>query len=141
MEKPEKIVLIIAIFLLSMGLTSGIYIEKVIDSNEKTFIADGYLEVEDSLLTLDNIFSNCTRYIRVTDRGNYSGVSLSCVINISNIQNPELHDYAIIALDGYTKTVSWMDMKKGILTDDRYAVFSHLPRAYWIKDVLRIEVN
>ena len=141
MKKPEKIVLIIAIFLLSMGLTSGIYIEKKTDENEKTFIADGYLEVEDFLLALDNIFSNCTSHIRVTDRGNYSGVSLSCVINISNIQNPELHDYAIIGLDGYTKTVSWMDMKKGILTNDRYAVFAHLPRAYWIKDVLRIEVH
>ncbi len=140
MKKPEKIVIIIAIFLLSMGLVSGVYIEKETDENE-TIFADGYLEVEDSLLTMDNIFSRCTCHNHVTNRGNYTGVSLSCVINISNIQDPEIHDYAIIALDGYTKTVSWMDMKEGILTDERYAVFSHLPRAYWIKDVLRIEVK
>jgi hypothetical protein len=141
MEKPEKIILSIAIFLLSMGLVSGIYVEKKTNENETTFFADGYLEVEDFLLHMDNIFSNCTGHICITDRGNYSGVSLSCIINISNIHDPEIHDYTIIALDGYTKTVSWNDMKKGILTDKRYAVFSHLPRAYWITDVLKIEVK
>ena len=139
MEQSEKIVLIIAIFLLSMGLVSGVYIEKEKDENE-TLFADGYLQLEDSFLALDNIFSSCASHICVTDRGNYTGVSLSCIINISQVQYPEMHDYAIIALDGYMKTVSWMDMKKGILTDERYVVFSHLPRAYWIKDLLRIEV-
>lgn len=140
MEKPEKIIIIIAIFLLSMGLVSGIYVDKQTNENE-TIFADGYLAVDDLLLAMDNIFSTCTSHIRITNRGNYSGVLLSCVINISNIQDPDIHDYTIIALDGYTKTVSWNDMKKGILTDERYVVFSHLPRAYWIKDVLRIEVK
>ncbi len=128
-----------AIFLLFMGLVSGIYIEKEKDENE-TLFADGYLQLEDSFLALDNIFSSCANHTCATDRGNYTGVSLSCIINISQVQDPEIHDYAIIALDGYMKTVSWMDMKKGILTNERYVVFSHLPRAYWIKDVLRIEV-
>jgi len=141
MEKPEKIIVIIAIFLLSMGLVSGIYVEIETNENEKTFFSSGYLEVDAFLLSMDNIFSNCTGHICITDRGNYSGVSLSCVVNNSNIQNPEIHDYTIIALDGYTKTVSWNDMKKGILTNERYVVFSHLPRAYWIKDVLKIEVK
>jgi hypothetical protein len=140
MEKPEKIVLAIAIFLLSTGLVSGIFLEQENDEYS-TIYSGGYIEVEDSLITMDNIFSHCSLQNSVTDRGNFTGVSLSCIINNTSIQNPEIHDYAIIALDGYTKTVSWSDMKKGVFTDERYAVFSHLPRAYWIKDVIRIEVK
>ena len=140
MEKVEKIVLILAIFLLFIGFASGVYLELEIQENEDIFGGE-YLEVEGLIITMDDLFSQCSLKNYLTDRGNYTGFSLSCVINISNLTNPEIHDYAIVSMDGYTKTVSWDDMKKGIITDERYTVFSHLPRAYWIKDVIKIEVG
>ena len=75
---------------------------------------------------------------------NYTGALLSDIINMSKIKNPEEHKYTIAGpgKEGglYQKTVEWNDMKNGILTEDKRTIFPNLPRAFWIKDVIKIEV-
>ena len=69
------------------------------------------------------------------------GVSLSVLINDAGIENPPSHDYKIIGADGYFKTVTWRDMETGILTlDEKKVVFETKAKAYWIRDVIEIEV-
>ena len=139
MERAEKIGIAIAILLLSMSLVSAIYLKEREEKTEK-IVAEGYIIVNGENISLDEIFKKCS-IIEIEAMGeNYSGVSLSCVINLSNVENPQEHEYTIVGADGYAKTVSWDDMKKGILTKERKTIFPHLRKAFWVKDVIKIEV-
>ena len=140
MEKEENIVVILAIFLLSMGLASGVYLQQI-KLNSETMLEEDSIEIDGTSFSIDTIFSHCPLETYATDDGNYTGVLLSHVINFSGITNPNIYGYSIIGADGYKKTVSWDDMKNGILTDTRYTVFIDLPRAYWIHNVVGIEVE
>ena len=140
MEKVEKVVLGLAIFLLFTGFTSGLYLQNIEQENSK-ILQGAFIQVGESQLSIDSIFSDCPNITYSTDRGTYTGVLLSCIINFSGIIYPESHQYCIVGADGYTKTVSWSDMNRGILTDSMYTVFLDLPRAYWIHDVIKLEVK
>jgi hypothetical protein len=54
---------------------------------------------------------------------------------------PENHDFKIIGADGYFKTVGWKDMESGILdVEEKKVVFESKAKAYWVRDVVEIEV-
>ena len=57
------------------------------------------------------------------------------------IPEPENHEYTIIASDGYQKTVKWENMKNGLLTKEGQSIFSDLPKAFRVKDIVKIEVK
>lgn len=140
MEKAEKVALILAILLLSVGFASSVYLKKLEEKSEEILEGD-YIKVNDDNISLNEIFNTCSQKTVTTDKGNFTGTPLSCIINLSNVADPEDHEYAIIGADGYQQTVSWDDMKKGILTEERNTIFPHLPRKFWVKDVVEIEVK
>ncbi|MBN1390525.1 MAG: hypothetical protein JXA22_07785 [Candidatus Thermoplasmatota archaeon] len=73
----------------------------------------------------------------------YLGVPLVDLVEDAGVQDPEEHEYKIIGADGYFKTVTWEDMGSGILTNDNgenKVVFENKAKAYWIRDVVEIEV-
>jgi flagellar basal body L-ring protein FlgH len=59
----------------------------------------------------------------------------------TGVSEPEQHQYTLKASDGYEKTVTWENMKNGLLTKDRESIFSDLPKAFHVKDIITIEVN
>jgi hypothetical protein len=59
----------------------------------------------------------------------------------TGIGNPEQHTYTLKGADGYEKTVTWENLKNGLLTKDRESIFSDLPKAFRVKDIVIIEVN
>ena len=59
----------------------------------------------------------------------------------TGVSNPEQHMYTLKGSDGYEKTVIWENMKNGLLTKDRESIFSDLPKAFRVKDVVTIEVK
>ena len=65
---------------------------------------------------------------------------MACIINLSGVEQPEKHEYTIIGADGHPQTVEWEDMKKGVLTKERRVIFENLPKKFWVKDVVKIEV-
>lgn len=132
MERAEKFAVSVAIFLMIVGIVSAFSLPKQ-EVKE-------YLEVNGVKLSFDEIFEKCPEKEIEAMEENYAGVSLSCILNLTKIENPEEHEYAIIGADGYQKTVSWDDMKKGILTKEKRVIFPHLRKAYWIGDVVKIEV-
>jgi hypothetical protein len=70
------------------------------------------------------------------------GVPLSLLIDDAGITDPSSHDYKIKGADGYFKTVSWRDMESGILTlEGKKVVFETKAKAYWVRDVVEIEVE
>lgn len=137
MERAEKIAVSLAILLLSIGIVSAITLPEEKMGEEKM---GDYIEVNGEKLYMDEIFEKCIERQIEAMGENYTGISLACIINLSNVGNPEEHEYSIIGADGYQKTVSWEDMKKGILTEKRRTIFPHLRKAFWVGDVIKIEV-
>jgi len=73
----------------------------------------------------------------------YEGVPLVAILEDASVADPEHHDYKIVGADGYFKTVTWRDMKTGILTNDdgdRKVVFETKAKAFWVREVVEIEV-
>jgi hypothetical protein len=57
-----------------------------------------------------------------------------------NINCTSCHTYRIIGEDGYSQTVTWENMQNGLLTHEKKVVFSDLPKAFNVKNVVEIEV-
>jgi len=74
------------------------------------------------------------------------GVPLAQIIEESGVEDPASHEYRLIAGDGYLKTVSWSDMETGILSadgdedHDHMVVFGSKAKAYWVYNLVEIEV-
>ncbi len=140
MEIAEKVAVILAVLLLLVGAASSFHLQQIQKENEPLLEGD-IITVNGKDMSMVKLFEACTQREVETVKGNYTGVPLACLINESGVAEPETHDYTIRAADGYEKTVQWDDMLNGIITEDRYTVFPTLPRAYWIHDVVEIEVK
>jgi len=137
-NKKEAIVSAVAFFLLATGITSNAYLHlRHIEKGD-------YISIGNEKVYIDDIFETCgIMTFEVNEKGvmkNYTGALLSDIINMSHIENPQEHKYVIIASDGYQKTVEWKDMMNGIITEEKRIIFPNLPRAFWIRDVIKIEV-
>lgn len=131
----KKIIIpIIAIILLSLSLTSFIF-ENI--NKEKNLIND---ENKISINKKNFKFPDKFKNIKKTTIKDKTGFILKDIILKVGIKNPENLKYTIIASDNYQKTVSWEDLKKGIITNEKSIVFEYLPKSFWIKDVIKIEV-
>ena len=72
---------------------------------------------------------------------NYSGIALDDLMVKTGVINPDQHTYTLRGADGYEKTVTWENMKNGLLTKNQVSVFSDLPKAFRVKDIVTIEVK
>jgi len=71
----------------------------------------------------------------------FEGIPLVVLIEDAGVDEPSFHDYRIVGADGYFKTVTWRDVETGILTvDEKKVVFETKAKAYWVRDVVEIEV-
>ncbi|MGA1821328.1 MAG: hypothetical protein ACMUIG_02235 [Thermoplasmatota archaeon] len=70
----------------------------------------------------------------------YTGVSMSYMVNESGLENPGNYQYKISAADGYYRNVTWDDMLNGVLVEEEtMSAFPMLPGKYRIRDVTSIE--
>lgn len=71
----------------------------------------------------------------------WEGVMLADLITDAGVADPENHEYKLVGADGYTKTVGWSDMETGLLTkNEKRVFFPDLPKAYYVSDLVEIEV-
>ena len=76
-----------------------------------------------------------------TEVQGFEGVPLPTILDNAGVSNPSSHDYKIVGADGYFKTVEWKDMETGILTfDGKKVVFETKAKAYWVRDIIDIQV-
>ena len=127
----EKLIPISALIIILLGASSSVYVYATqIDKTTVTINAQEY--------TIDQMFFVAEP--RAFDSLNFSGVALDDLIKKAGVGCPSCHDYTIIGSDGYQKTVTWENMQNGLLTRDRRVVFTDLPKAFRVKDVVKIEV-
>ncbi len=128
----DRFLPIIALCVLAIASISSIYVYTT-QATTDTITINGHT------YTIDQVFTNTKP--RTFPTLNSSGIALDDLIIQSGVKHPELHTYTIIGSDGYQKTVTWENMKNGLLTQNRKTVFSDLPKAFNIKDVTTIEVT
>ena len=128
----EKLIPIFALIVLIIGSISSIYVYA-------TQIDSELVNVNSQDYTIDQIFFMTEK--RSFEELEYSGVALDDLIIKSGVANPEQHEYTIVGADGYQKTVTWANMKDGLLTIEKQSIFSELPKAFRVKDIVKIEVE
>lgn len=128
----DRFIPFIALIVLAVASISSVYVYTT-QASTNTMLING------QHYTIDQLFS-FTKPRTFSDL-NYSGIALDDLIIKTGVKNPALHSYTIIGSDGYQKTVTWENMKSGLLTNNRMSVFSDLPKAFRVKDVVTIEVK
>lgn len=130
-----KIIHILAIFVIIIGIISTILVnayKEEENSNEITIIGKS--------LDISIIFSNIDEIHINTDDGIKKGIPLDEIISYTGEPCPSCFKYQLIGSDGYKQTVNWDDMKNGIFTINKKAIFPHLAQSFWVKDIIKIEV-
>jgi hypothetical protein len=128
----DRFLPVIALIILVIASISSVYVYTT-QANTETILINGQHYTSDQLFSF-------TKPRAFADL-NYSGIALDDLVTKTGVKNPESHTYTIIGSDGYQKTVTWMNMKNGLLTKNRVSVFSDLPKAFRVKDVVTIEVK
>jgi hypothetical protein len=130
-----KIVHILALSVIIIGIFSTIlvYANTEEDNYNKIIISGKIFDISLIYNNIDEIQIN-------TDDGIENGIPLDKLINYTGESCPSCFKYRLIGSDGYKQTVNWIDMKIGILTIDKKAIFPHLAHSFWVKDIIEIEV-
>ena len=131
----ERLVPIFAIVILAIGFFSSLYVY-AFDDNDKVEV--DAIEVNGVSFNVGSLFENGE--LRIMEELNESGVALDYIIIVSGVACPSCNSYRIIGSDGYSQTVTWDNMQTGLLTLDKRVFFSDLPKAFNIRDVVKIEV-
>lgn len=70
-----------------------------------------------------------------------TGISIRELLSDSGIEDLEGRSFRFIGADGYEKEIPWSDMNNGMLnTDEKKAIFPDLAKAFWVRDLVEIEV-
>ena len=128
----DRLLPIFALLILLIGSVSSIYVYA-------TQTTTNTLRVNGQYYTRDQLFS--LTQPRTFNESQYSGIALDDLMLKTGVSQPEQHTYTLKGVDGYEKTVTWENMKNGLLTKESESVFSDLPKAFRVKDIITIEVK
>ncbi len=129
--------MLVASFLLLVSIASNLYVGGVENS-----VSTGCIDVNGVKVCFIELYEKIgtiTIHNSITNES-YTGVPLDKIIEFAGVKNLEKHSYVIIGADGYRKTVKWEDMTRGVLTEEGRVAFEHLPKAFMVRDVVKIEV-
>ena len=129
--------MLVASFLLLVSIASNLYVGGVENS-----VSTGCIDVNGVKVCFIELYEKIgtiTIHNSITNES-YTGVPLDKIIEFAGVKNLENHSYVIIGADGYRKTVKWEDMTRGVLTEEGRVAFEHLPKAFMVRDVVKIEV-
>jgi hypothetical protein len=128
----DRLLPILALILLFIASSSSLY---VYASQTTT----GSVQVNRQHYTIDQLFSLAIP--RMFNDSQYTGIALDDLMLKTGVSNPEQYTYTLRGSDGYEKTVTWENMRNGLLTKDRESIFYDLPKAFRVKDIVTIEVK
>ena len=128
----DRLLPIFALLILLIGCVSSIYVYAT-QATTNTLLVNG------QYYTMDQLFS--LTQPRTFNESQYSGIALDDLMLKTGVSQPEQHTYTLKGVDGYEKTVTWENMKNGLLTKESESVFSDLPKAFRVKDIITIEVK
>jgi len=128
----DRILPILALILLFIASSSSLYVYASQTTTDT-------LRINGQQYTIDQLFSFTKP--RSFNDSQYNGIALDDLMLKTGVSNPEQHTYTLQGSDGYEKTVTWENMKNGLLTKDHESIFSDLPKAFRVKEIVTIEVK
>lgn len=128
----DRILPIFAILILLIASISTLYVYASQTTTE-TLLVNG------QRFTIDDLFEVVT--LRYFNNSGETGIALDDLLLKTGISNPSQHRYTLKGADGYEKSVTWENLKNGLLTKERESIFSDLPQAFHVKDIVEIEVK
>ena len=128
----DRLLPIFALLILLIASVSSIYVYATQTTTETLLINGQHY-------TIDQLFSLTKS--RTLNDSQYTGIALDDLLLKTGVSHPEKHTYTLKGVDGYEKTVTWENMKNGLLTKESESVFSDLPKAFRVKDIITIEVK
>ena len=128
----DRLLPILALILLFIASSSSLYVYASHTTTDT-------LKINGQQYTIDQLFS-LTKPRSFND-SQYTGIALDDLMLKTGVSNPEQHTYTLKASDGYEKTVTWENMRNGLLTKNRESIFSDLPKAFRVKEIVTIEVK
>lgn len=136
MKRAKIIIPVITMILIMNVLAMGCVTDDCDDEDQWVIIVNGKEYTTDELIVT---FTEVN--ITGSDGNNYTGISLSDLVNDTGLSDQESHNYTIIAADDSSKEFTWDDMQNGILVlDERKSVFTEKEIENWVKDIVKIEV-
>jgi len=135
MDGARSRMLMVLLMVLSAGLIAGCAEDDEVGS-EGPFIT-----VAGERMDISVLFDTYgMKTIEGSNGVEYTGISLSDLINGTSVQEPWSVQFRINASDGYSKEVTWGDMLEGVLVrESTMTAFPNLPGKYRIKDVESID--
>ena len=130
----EKFIPILALIVLIIGGISTAYVYA-------TQINKDTIRINGQEYTIDQIFYLGETKTIDTMEGEKTGVALEDIITKIGVGCPACYEYTIKAKDGYEKTVDWDIMRTGVLSDFKRVFFPDTAKAFWVSDVVEIEVK
>jgi hypothetical protein len=128
----DQILPLLALLMLFTASTASLYVYATETTTDT-------IRINNQEYSIDQLFSFTAP--RSFPELNYSGIALDDLMIKTGVSNPEHHSYTLRGADGYEKTVTWENMKNGLLTKNQGSVFSDLPKAFRVKDIVTIEVK
>jgi len=128
----DRLLPIFALLILLIASISSIYVYATQTTTETLLINGQHY-------TIDQLFSLAKS--RTLNVSQYTGIALDDLLLKTGVSYPEQHTYTLKGADGYEKTVTWENLKNGLLTKESESVFSDLPKAFRVKDIVTIEVK
>ena len=134
----HNIIPILAMAVLIIGSVATLYVHA--NQSIQSFESDTIL-INNHSFEIYSIFDKHSNITIETDVGEKTGISLSELLLSSELACPTCNSYIIKASDGYQQTVEWDDIQQGILTIEKRTYFPHLAHAFWVRDIVEIEVK
>ena len=132
----EKIIPFLAMIVLLIGISSSLYVHaSQLNTNTDS------LTINDIEYNLDVLFEEITTKSIETDDGIKTGIALDHLIEYTGASNPSQYEYIIKASDSYQKTILWDNFKEGILSEEKRVYFPDLAHAFWVSNIIEIEVD
>ncbi len=135
-KNKERLIPFFAIIVLLIGISSTLYVHAIqLNINSNNII------INDNEYNFDSLFDELTSKSIETDDGTKTGIGLDTLIGYVGISNPGQFQYTIKASDSYQKTILWDNFKDGILSKEKRIFFSDLAHAFWVGNIIEIEVD
>ena len=134
----QNIIPLLAMIVLIIGSISTLYVHAN-QSSESTNLET--ILINNQSFDIQSLFDRFSNTTIKTDDGEKTGILLSEILVSTNIDCPSCSSYIIKASDGYQQTVNWDDIQQGILTMEKRMYFPHLAHAFWVRDIVKIEVK
>jgi hypothetical protein len=135
----EKLIPVLAIIVLLLAVGSTLYVQ----ATKTEITEENAITINGNKYCLNELFDEVEKRTIQIDGDEISGIALDSLIEYSGVLCGSCNTYTIKAThpSPYQQTVKWDNMQKGILTDYSRVYFPDLARAFWVYNVVEIEVK